>query len=256
MDRGEVNHLGDLLVEKGIQKGAKRTRLKDSGTTNPRVEVTKESVIIAAKSGIKRMSVLNGDRGGYKRWRTTPKKNDVSELGRIWNLGALESVANSTSCFAKMAELEDELSEIDDMKIVTNNVKNLEDVNKEKLVEDIGGPWRTVPRRAQGKTPSNLKDFSCVDGPTGGDRGVQQIARGRFAPGAGGNVVEEEAPPPPAPLGDGLGRAAFTRKNGGKMPRVVRWAKPNQNLFFKGEWGLCNDSCDCHKVGGPRRRTC
>jgi hypothetical protein len=29
------------------------------------------------------------------------------------------------------------------------------------------------------------------------------------------------------------------------MPRVRKWTKPNQKLLFCGEWGICNDNCDC-----------
>ena len=31
------------------------------------------------------------------------------------------------------------------------------------------------------------------------------------------------------------------------MPRVRKWSKPNQGLLFAGEWGICNDNCDCGK---------
>ena len=56
-------------------------------------------------------------------------------------------------------------------------------------------------------------------------------------------------PPPPAPLGSGLGRATFKRGLGERMPRVRKWSKPNQKLYFSGEWGICNDNCDCHSGG-------
>ena len=61
--------------------------------------------------------------------------------------------------------------------------------------------------------------------------------------------LDKEVPEPPAPLGPGLGRTTFKRGSGERMPRVRKWSKPNKKLFFAGEWGICNDNCDCHRGG-------
>ena len=44
--------------------------------------------------------------------------------------------------------------------------------------------------------------------------------------------LDKEVPEPPAPLGPGLGRAIFKRGLGERMPRVRKWSKPDQKLFF------------------------
>ena len=33
------------------------------------------------------------------------------------------------------------------------------------------------------------------------------------------------------------------------MPRVRKWTKPNQKLFFQGECGICKGNGDCHWEG-------
>ena len=63
---------------------------------------------------------------------------------------------------------------------------------------------------------------------------------------------DEEVPAPPAPVEENwLGenwerRGGVWKKVKGRMPRVRKWVKPNQHLFFKGDWGICNDNCTCH----------
>jgi hypothetical protein len=124
--------------------------------------------------------------------------------------------------------------------------------------------------------PQQLQQTEALDLGRIWNLGMVQVSRNPFAvlgeseeeseeerPGlVDSSSEDDEVPPPPAPLGNGLGRATFARGSGVKMPRVRKWTKPNQKLLFCGEWGICNDNCDCvgeetliQTVGEEKERT-